>query len=82
MASVRLCDSCKKEITEANPVVTKLFLTPVKPGTARAGHGDYSAHADVGQCCAKKMLEMVKWQKRVSGKAKSNGRKLRPTNPV
>lgn len=81
MASTRTCDSCQAVITDANPIVIKLFLTPVKPGQARANHGEYNAHADIGKCCAEKTLG-IKWQKRKTRKVKSNGRKLRPADTV
>lgn len=79
MASVRVCDSCQAPITETNPVITKLFLTPVRPGSAKADHGAYTAHADIGECCKERILGGgIKWQKRKPRRVKANGRKLRP----
>ncbi len=58
------CDICQQACER---VVAKLFIAPVKDGETRKTHGDYTAHADVGECCAHRFVgarSIVKWQKR------------------
>ena len=63
MARTETCDVC------GNPckgVVAKLFLAPVGENTRRT-HADYTAHADVGECCAPGLINgegKIRWQKR------------------
>jgi hypothetical protein len=63
MATSSTCDVCQKPCER---VVAKLFLAPVGENT-RKTHADYTAHADVGECCAPKLISgatAIKWQKR------------------
>ena len=57
------CDICRNACER---VVAKLFIAPVG-GDTRKTHGDYTGHADIGECCASKFVgenSLVKWQKR------------------
>lgn len=59
-----ICDICRKPCER---VVAKLFIAPVKEGETRKTHSDYTAHADVGECCAVRFVgsaSIVKWTKR------------------
>lgn len=62
------CDICGNECKR---VVAKLYLSPKT--NAKSDHANYTAHADVGECCGEKAVGMVKWQKRkkVPRKAKA-----------
>ena len=64
MAELRLCDSCGKPITKTNPLTAKLFMVPVVEGRVREQFSNYSAHMDIGQCCAPKVTRW-RWQKRI-----------------
>lgn len=64
MARVATCDMCGKTTDEDNPVVTKLYLSPVNGFKAKDQHSSYSAHMDVGKCCLVKVNALGKWQKR------------------
>ena len=72
MSAHRTCDSCGKTITEENPIVTKLFMVPVKQGVT-AKHSSYTHHMDVGQCCFNKVHDLG-WQKRKSRAAAKHSR--------
>lgn len=57
------CDVCGKPCER---VAFKLFLAPVGDNT-RSTHSDYTAHADVGECCVAGLINgegKIKWQKR------------------
>lgn len=62
MARELMCDICKKPTQR---IVTKLLLLSIKDGE-KWRRNDYVAHADVGDCCAQKILkeEFVKWAPR------------------
>jgi hypothetical protein len=60
MANVAICDVCKRPTKR---LVAKLFIGP----RGRKSHADYTHHADVGECCAAKIMEDIRWQKRKAG---------------
>ena len=81
--TVVTCDWCGTEIdAEANPIIAKLFLSPVVRGKSRTDHGSYSASMDIGQCCSFAVLKGKKWRKRQSRKEYQDGRRLRAAAPV
>jgi len=82
MATVRTCDHCSKRITKENPVIAKLFSAPVITGKTRSTHSNYTAHMDIGQCCAEWLVKLGMWQKRQTNKEQHNGRRLRPADPL
>lgn len=57
------CDVCRQPCQR---VAAKLFLAPIKEGETRKTHSSYTGHADVGECCAEKIVKQMKWQKRGS----------------
>lgn len=70
MGKALVCDVCKKTTQK---IVFKMYLS-LKTGVNGANpdrwpsttqdHSNYIAHADVGQCCAAKMQEEIRWTKR------------------
>lgn len=82
MATRRTCDHCNRDITDKNPVITKLFMAPIKAGQTRNTHSDYSAHMDIGQCCTLWLRQLGQWQRRKTRKENSNGKRLRPADPL
>jgi len=77
MSAHRQCDVCKRKITEENPIVSKLYLAPVKPGEVRSTHSMYTASMDVGLCCVNKAKDFGTWVPRKSRKAYNEQRRLR-----
>ncbi len=75
MATSRTCDVCGRETEE---IVSKLFLAPVIPGKTRATHASYTAHLDIGRCCAERVIKLGKWQHRVTRDKAGAKRRLRP----
>jgi hypothetical protein len=75
------CDHCGKVTNEDNPVIAKLFLTPVLEGRSRADHSGYTGHMTIGLCCKEKILPM-NWKKRQTRTEYHNGRKLRTGHTV
>lgn len=71
MAKATTCDVCGKVTDEENPVLTKLYLSPVNGFKAKDQHSNYSAHMDVGKCCLVKVKGLGKWQKRKTRQKKS-----------
>lgn len=55
-----VCDVCRKPTKR---IVAKMYLSP-KNGH-KNDHSNYTAHADVGECCGAKVLADVRWVKRV-----------------
>jgi hypothetical protein len=76
MAATRVCDSCRTEIADDNPVVFKLYLTPVLPGKLSQHHGHYTASMEIGRCCADKFLKLH-WTKRRTQEDYHRDRRLR-----
>lgn len=75
MALVKQCDSCKKEISEDNPLVFQMWMAPIANGRpGKRTHSEYTMRMDIGKCCLVKMSNVGKWQKR-----KKQGR--RSANP-
>lgn len=60
MAKALICDVCRKP---TNRIVAKLYLAPKNGG--RNDHSNYTAHADVGECCGSRVPQMARWQRRV-----------------
>lgn len=58
---VQSCDMCGKP---TNRIIAKLTLIPARPG-ASLTHSNYTAHADIGECCFQELSKLVKWQKRL-----------------
>lgn len=58
LAKQLVCDACGRP---TNRLVAKLFLAP---RNGRNDHSNYTAHADIGECCAARITEQFKWQKR------------------
>lgn len=78
MAHRLTCDMCGTEITRANPVVAKLFITPVLPGKTVSHHSEYTGSQDVGKCCFSAALKIGTWQRRRSRTDSHNRKRLRP----
>lgn len=59
------CDSCGRPCER---VVAKLYLS--NHTGLRNDHANYTAHADIGDCCIAKFIGngTIKWQKRKSNK--------------
>lgn len=69
MARIRVCDNCGKPLTQRNPHVAKLFLVPTVDNgngkrVVRKRFNDYTAHMDIGECCAETIVLGKKWQYR------------------
>jgi len=77
----RTCDHCQKVIDEGNPLAAKLYMTPAQPTkeNQRHRHSNYTASMDVGQCCARWLLQLGKWDKRKTRKGGTNGRRTTDT---
>jgi len=60
MAKQLMCDICKQPTEE---IVGKLFYTPLANSKGSFANS-YSHHADVGICCASRLLNSFKFQKR------------------
>jgi hypothetical protein len=62
---VKRCDVCKKP---TDHIAAKLLYIPLTPNgsTRQRAHSNYSHHADVGVCCAKKLLGVFSFQERTS----------------
>lgn len=61
---LKTCDICRKE-TER--VVAKLHWIPAD-GKKSLTHSNYTAHADVGECCAQKLKMLISFQDRMTAK--------------
>ena len=72
MAREIKCDICKK-VTEE--IVGKLFYTPLTNGKRSQFANDYTHHADVGVCCAERLLSGFNFSKRVTAKEYHEGRR-------
>lgn len=72
MARVLICDVCEKR---TDKIATKLYLAPVTEGNGRATHSNYTAHLDVGTCCADRIVRLGKWRKRQAQPRKEAKRK-------
>jgi len=59
------CDICKKPTEHIAAKLLYITLPPNGQSGARA-HSNYSHHADVGVCCAKKLLHLFNFQERTS----------------
>jgi len=71
VARLRVCDNCGSPLTPSNPVVAKLFLVPTKKNdkderVKPPRFNGYTAHMDIGACCAPEMVTKKRWQKRQS----------------
>lgn len=67
MASVTLCDICKKETEQ---IVGKLFYAPTGRGrSAKSFHNNYQLHLDVGACCEGRLKKSFKWRQRLTAAA-------------
>lgn len=54
------CDVCRRPCQK---IVAKIYLSPRTGG--KSDHANYTAHADIGECCAPDFLNgKIKWQKR------------------
>lgn len=67
-----VCDVCKKPTKR---IVGKLFFTPMISGVSRGVHSNYSHHADVGECCKKKLLNGFNFSARMSKREYAEKRK-------
>ena len=61
MARKVICDVCKKPTDE---IVGKLFYTPLKSGKVK--DSQYTHHADVGECCAPKLMQVISFRERMT----------------
>ena len=59
MARVLVCDVCRKP---TNRIVGKVLYIPVND--RRFSYSNYSAHADIGECCASRFNDTVRFRKR------------------
>jgi hypothetical protein len=66
MASVIICDICKKPTAE---IVGKLFYAPMtRSRSAKSFHNNYELHCDVGVCCEIRLRKGFTWRQRMSAK--------------
>ena len=72
------CDLCGKDTTK---IVAKLTLIPTRPGI-NLTHSNYTAHADVGECCSESVLKLAKWQKRLNKSQYIQKRKMNKRKPT
>jgi hypothetical protein len=63
VAVQKLCDVCRKP---TNKIVGKLQYIPTR-STARS-HSDYTHHADVGECCSSRLLQLFNFRERMTRK--------------
>ena len=76
MARKIICDICKNETTE---LVGKVFFTPLGHGRGRNNFANnYTHHADVGVCCAKRLLSGFNFSPRKSAKEYAETRRKAP----
>lgn len=71
MAVKKVCDICRKD---TNKIVGKLQFIPTDKAKART-HSNYTHHADVGECCVNRLLELFNFRERMSRKAYLESRK-------
>ena len=76
--TIKKCDKCGMDITDANPIVSKLFIAPVLPGKTRSTHSHYTGHMDIGKCCFSAVAKVGRWQQRKTRTVYNNDRRLRP----
>jgi hypothetical protein len=57
------CDICRRSCKQ---IAAKLFFGPIIPGVNRAVHSNYTHHADVGECCEKRILELFNFKERLT----------------
>jgi transcriptional regulator of met regulon len=61
---LKRCDICGKPTDQ---IAAKLLYVPVLPDNrGRRAHSNYSHHADVGVCCAEKLLKLFQFQPRTT----------------
>lgn len=60
MARNFTCDLCKRPTPR---IVKKLLLTPM-PRHGMSMHSNYTHHADVGECCADRLLKLFNFRPR------------------
>jgi hypothetical protein len=67
MARQAVCDICKRP---TNRIVGKLQFVPAEQegGKKRMSHSNYSHHADVGECCGTKLLQLFNFRPRMTRK--------------
>jgi len=71
MARSLQCDICKRP---CNTILAKIQYIPMdRP--KRTTHSDYSHHADVGECCSERILEMFNFTPRRTRAEYQNSRK-------
>lgn len=78
MARGLTCDVCRKPI---DYVEAKLMYVPAN-GQERATHSHYSHHADLGPCCASKVLGTFNFHKRMTRAEYMESRKNRGKRSV
>jgi hypothetical protein len=71
MARQLMCDICKKP---TDRIEAKLHYIAVGSGK-RITHSDYTHHADVGACCANRILELFNFRSRMTRKEYNAERK-------
>lgn len=71
MARVITCDICRKETDE---IVGKVFYTPLSHRKNNFAN-DYTHHADVGICCAARLLKSFNFSKRKTAKQYAESRR-------
>ncbi len=69
---MRTCDICGEPTQQ---IVAKLHYIPVIKGF-RAVHSNYTHHADVGSCCAGRVLKGFNFRKRMTASEYSEARRV------
>jgi hypothetical protein len=60
---LQTCDVCGKP----SRIVAKLFFTPMDgDGPKKSPHTRYRKHADVGECCSGRVLQVIKFRDRMT----------------
>ena len=58
-----MCDVCNKPST----IAAKLFYTPMNhDGPKKSPHQHYQKHADIGECCADRILKVINFRDRMT----------------
>lgn len=61
--TTKTCDICKRKCER---IEAKLNYIPLVEGKKNRAHSAYTHHADVGECCAQRILELFNFRERMS----------------
>ena len=61
--TTKTCDICRRPCKE---IKAKLNFIPLVEGKKNRAHSAYSHHADVGECCSDRLLELFNFRPRMT----------------